>query len=215
MFIEELPEYFMDSKGAESIAQSAFNRLTSIRNQLAHPKFSLTDKTIRDFCQETEKLLETILTGIGFLMDYPFLYVDQISVRYRKWTLPSYSHTFSEVIGNSSEFNAYNKALSELVNSPAIIIVKEKEVEYLNLDPLLIYSDEGENRIPDIFMYVDWNQNKSIKYRPVWNGGSFEVAGSAKEMETLSSMLKFFEFLADESDYREYKDFIEKLKVSV
>jgi len=214
MFISELSEYFMDRSGSESNALLAFNRLTTIRNQLAHPQFSLTDKIIEDFCEETEDLLETILSGMEFLMNYPFLYVDQISVRYRKWTLPSYSHTFSEVIGNSSEFNAYNKALSELVNTPAIIIAKEKEVDYLNLDPLLVYSNEGENRIPDIFMYTDWDPNKSIKYKPVWNGGSFNLSGKTTEIETLSSLLKFYEYFAPEPAIQDLKESIEKLKVS-
>ena len=215
MFITELPEYFLAGNGAESSNQKAFNRLTTIRNQLAHPQFLLTDSIIEDFCSETEELLGAILTGMDFIVKYPFLYVDQISVRYRKWTLPSYSHTFSEVIGNSSEFNAYNKALSELVNTPAIIIVKDKEVEYLNLDPLLIYTNEGENRIPDIFLYIDWITNKSAKFRPVWNGGSFNLAGTSNEIETLNSLLKFFEFFATDSVYMGYKELIEKLKLSV
>ena len=173
MFITELPEYFFDKKGSESNSLKAFNILTNIRNKLSHPEFTLTNKILEDFCTETEKLLETILSELEFLMNYPFLYVDHISVRYPKWYNPSFSHTFSEVIGNSSEFNAYNKILSELVNTPAIIIVKNKqEKEYINLDPLLIYSNEGENRIADIFMYIDWDKNKSVKYKPVWNGGS-------------------------------------------
>jgi len=155
MFIHELEAYFLNEKGSETKAQQAFNRIAVIRNQLSHPQLSLTDKIIEDFCRETEQLLDTILTGLEFLMIYPFLYVDHISVRYRKWTNPSFFHTFSEVIGNSSEFNAYNKALSELVNTPAIIIIKESEAEFLNLDPLLIYSDEGENKIPDIFMFMN------------------------------------------------------------
>lgn len=215
MFISELPRFFLDDKGGESPAQKAFNRFATIRNQLAHPQFTLTDKIIEDLCKETEELLTTILTQLEFLMNYPFLYVDHISVRYRKWTDPSFFHTFSEVIGNSSEFNAYNKALSELVNTPAIIIAKGQEVEYLNLDPVLIYSNEGENRIPDIFMYIDWDQNKSVKYRPVWNGGSFSLSGTTHETETLNSLLKFFEFFAAESIYQGYKESIEKLKVSV
>jgi len=215
MFLTELPEYFIKPNGSESKAQAAFNRLSQIRNQLAHPQFSLTDKIVEDFCGETEVLLETILTELDFLMNYPFLYVDQISVRYRKWTVPSYSHTFSEVIGNSSEFNAYNKALAELVNTPAIIIAKEKEVDYLNLDPLLVYSNEGINRIPDIFLYVDWDPNKSAKYKPVWNGGSFNLSGTTTEFETLSSLLKFFEYFSSESVYLDYKASIDKLKVSV
>ena len=214
MFIAELPEYFFDKKGSESNSLKAFNILTNIRNKLSHPEFTLTSKILEDFCTETEKLLETILSELEFLMNYPFLYVDHISVRYPKWYNPSFSHTFSEVIGNSSEFNAYNKILSELVNTPAIIIVKNKqEKEYINLDPLLIYSNEGENRIADIFMYIDWDKNKSVKYKPVWNGGSFNLSGTTIEMETINSLLKFFEFFTDKDVYLGYKASVEKLDV--
>jgi hypothetical protein len=212
MFITELPEYFFDKKGSESTSLKAFNILTNIRNKLSHPEFTLTNKILEDFCTETEKLLETILSELEFLMNYPFLYVDHISVRYPKWYNPSFSHTFSEVIGNSSEFNAYNKILTELVNTPAIIIVKNKqEKEYINLDPLLIYSNEGENRIADIFMYIDWDKNKSVKYKPVWNGGSLNLSGTTIEMETINSLLKFFEFFADRDVWLSYKASAEKL----
>jgi hypothetical protein len=213
MFLSELPEYFFEGKSSESKSLKAFNVLTTIRNKLSHPELTLTDKIIEDFCLETEKLLETILIELEFLTNYPFLYVDHISVRYRKWSDPSYSHTFSEVIGNSSEFNAYNKILSELVNTPAIIIVKNKEIEYLNLDPLLIYSNEGENKIADVFMYIDWDKDRSTKYKPVWNGGSFTLAGTTNEFETTNSLIKFFEFFASSDVYADYQKYAEKLKV--
>jgi hypothetical protein len=216
MFIAEIPEYFIDDKGSESSSLRAFNILTNIRNKLSHPQFTLTNKIIEDFCLETEKLLETILAGLEFLTSYSFLYVDHISVRYRKWDNPSFSHTFSEVIGNSSEFNAYNKILTEMVNTPAIIIVKELEgKKYLNLDPLIIYSSEGENKIADIFMYVDWDKSKSAKYKPVWNGGAFNLAGTTIEIEIINSLLKFFEFLSVGDVYLEYKEYVEKLRVIV
>lgn len=216
MFITELPEYFIDKKGSESTAQKAFNILTSIRNKLAHPELTLTNKIIEEFCTEAEKMLETILINLEFLMNYSFLYVDHISVRYPKWQNPSFFHTFSEVIGNSSEFNAYNKILSEIVNTPAIIIVKEREEKkYLNLDPVVIYSNEGENKIPDVFMYIDWDKGKSVKYKPVWNGGSFNLAGTSNELETLSFLLKFYEYFADEAVYSGYKESVEKLKVNI
>jgi len=213
MFITELPVYFFEKKDAESKALKAFNLLTNIRNKLSHPESTLTNKIIEDYCVETEKLLETILTGLEFLTDYSFLYVDHISVRYRKWNDPSFAHTFSEVTGNSSEFNAYNKILSMIVNTPAIIIVKNhEENEYLNLDPLLIYSNEGENRISDIFMYIDWDKEKQVKYKPVWNGGSFILSGSTIELETINSLLKFFEFFANEDVFMNYRSRVEKLE---
>jgi hypothetical protein len=212
MFITELPEFFFDKKGLESPSLKAFNSLSSIRNKLSHPEFTLTSRIIVDLCSETEKLLETILVELEFLMNYSFLYVDHISVRYRKWNDPSFSHTFSEIIGNSSEFNAYNKILSKIVNTPAIIIVKNREEsEYLNLDPLVIYSSEGETRIADIFMYIDWDKDKTVKYKPVWNGGSFDLTGTSIESETVNSLLKFFEFFAEQHVFIGYKEYTEKL----
>jgi hypothetical protein len=216
MFITELQGYFFDKKDTESTPLKAFNLLTNIRNKLSHPEFTLTNKIIEDFCIETENLLVTILTGLEFLTDYSFLYVDHISVRYRKWYDPSFAHTFSEVTGNSSEFNAYNKILSMIVNTPAIIIVKNHvENEYLNLDPLLIYSNEGESKISDIFMYIDWDKEKPVKYKPVWNGGSFILSGTTIEQETINSLLKFFEFFSNETVYLSYKERVEKLKVNI
>jgi hypothetical protein len=214
MFIPELPQFFFEKKNSESSALKAFNILTSVRNKLAHPETTLTNKIIEEFCIETEKLLETILVSLEFLMSYSFLYVDHISVKYPKWQNPSFFHTFSEVTGNSSEFNAYNKMLSEIVNTPAIIIIKnQQEKQYLNLDPLVIYSNEGENKIPDVFMFIDWDKDKTVKYKPVWNGGSFGLSGTSSEAETTSSLLKFFEFFSDPSVYSGYKECVAKLKV--
>jgi hypothetical protein len=215
MFIRELPEYFIKKNGSESKSLKAYNVLTKVRNKLSHPEFTLTDKIIEDFCVETENLLETILTGLEFLTDYSFLYVDHISVRYPKWQDPSFAHTFSEVIGNSSEFSAYNKILSVIVNTPAIIIVKnQEENEYLNLDPLIIYSNEGENRINDIFMYIGWDTDKPAKYKPVWNGGPFSLSGTTTETLTINSLLKFFEFFTKGGVYQAYTQSVERMNLS-
>lgn len=212
MFIREMKEYFFDKNGSESKVLNSFNILTNIRNELAKPESVLTSKIIDEYCIETEKHLLTILTGLEFLMNYSFLYVDHISVKYRKWNNPTFFHSFSEVTGNSSEFNAYNKILSEIVNTPAIIIVKgSEEKDYLNLDPLLIYSNEGETKIADIFMYIGWDKDNTAKYKPVWNGGSFNLSGTTIESEAVNSLLKFFEFLAEQAVFLDYKEYAEKL----
>ncbi len=192
MFIEELPEYFISGKKSESEAQKAFNRLTSIRNKIAHLDFTPTKTDIENFCTEAEELLETVLSELSFIVNYPLLYVDQVSVKYPKWQQPSYHTTFSEIVGNSSEFSAYSKILKNVVHTPAVILIKEKEDDYLNLDPLIIYSDEGERKISDIFLYLDWERNDTIKYKPVWNGGAFTLGGTKYEHEILSSLQKLF-----------------------
>jgi len=212
MFIQEMKEYFFDKNGSESKVLNSFNILTNIRNELAKPESVVTSKIIDEYCIETETHLLTILTGLEFLMNYSFLYVDHISVKYRKWNNPTFFHTFSEVTGNSSEFNAYNKILTEIVNTPAIIIVKgSEEKDYLNLDPLLIYSNEGETKIADIFMYIGWDKDNTAKYKPVWNGGSFNLSGTTIEFEAVNSLLKFFEFLAEQAVFLDYKEYAEKL----
>ncbi len=215
MFISELTEYFFEKNGSESVSLKAFNTLTTIRNKLSHPEFTLTNKVIEDLCLETEKLLENILVRLEFFKDYSFLYVDHISVSYAKCKDPSFNHTFSEVIGNSSEFNAFNKILSDFVNTPAIIIVKNiEDYYYLNMDPVMIYSNEGETKIADIFMYIDWDRSKTVKYKPVWNGGSFNLSGTTIESDSINCLLKFFEFFAEQDVYLSYKEGVEKLKIN-
>jgi hypothetical protein len=213
MFIKELKEYFFEKNGSESKFLNSFNILTNIRNVLAEPESVVTSKMIDEYCTECETHLLKILTGLEFLLNYSFLYVDHISVKYPKWNNPSFFHTFSEVTGNSSEFNAYSKILTEIVNTPAIIIAKgSEENDYLNLDPLLIYSNEGETRIADIFMFIGWDKNKTAKYKPVWNGGSLDLSGTTIESETINALLKFFEFLADQAVFLDYKEYGEILK---
>jgi hypothetical protein len=215
MFISEIRDFFIDEKGGESTSLKAYNKILTIRNKLSHPEFSLTSKIIEEFCVETELNLMTILKGLEFITRYSFLYVDHILVKYRKWNNPTFFHTFSEVTGNSSEFNAYNKILTEIVNTPALIIVKgSEEKNYLNLDPVMIYSNEGENKIADIFMYIDWDKDKTVRYKPVWNGGQFGLSGTTIEVETITSLLKFFNFFSEGEVYQDYKSFAEKLNVT-
>jgi hypothetical protein len=215
MFMSEIHDFFIDENGGESTSLKAYNKILTLRNRLSHPEFSLTNKTIEEFCVETELNLMTILKGLEFLTKYSFLYVDHILVKYRKWNNPTFFHTFSEVTGNSSEFNAYNKLLPEIVNTPALIIVKGgEEKNYINLDPVMIYSNEGENKIADIFMYIDWDKDKTVRYKPVWNGGQFGLSGTTIEVETINSLLKFFKLFSEGEVYQDFKSFAEKLNVT-
>jgi hypothetical protein len=201
MFLKELPAYFIQGKNSETEVQKAFNALTVIRNRIAHESIEITSKSIQNLCIEAETFLEIILDRLSFISNYYFLYVGNVSVRNFKWTDPSFTHSFSEVIGHTSKFSAYAKKLQGLLNTPAIIIAKDKEEDYLNLDPLVIFSDEGENHIPDVFLYLDWDFKKGIKYRPVWNGGTFCLEGNRNQEELTISLLKIIEFGAKEEDY--------------
>ncbi len=209
MFIEELTDYFIKGKNKETASQTAFNKITTIRNKLAHPDFNPTKANIQKACQITEELLIEALSNLDFIIDYPFLNVDNVSVKYFKWKSPKYNHTFAEVVGNSSEFNAYKKIQSNVINTPAVIITKEDNDNYLNLSPFIIFSDTGSNSIPDIFMYMDWDKAKTIKYKPVWNGGEFNLIGTKIEEENVFALLKIMEFFNTKEQHEKYAKYFE------
>lgn len=62
-------------------------------------------------------------------------------------------------------------------------------------------------------MYIDWNMEKTVRYKPVWNGGKLGLSGTTIEVDTINSLLKFFEFLSEKDVYRSYKEYAEKLNV--
>jgi len=208
MFMEEFADYFVKGKSSESEAQIAFNKVTTIRNKIAHFDAVPTKKDFENFCLETEAHLETILTELDFIQDYPFLYVNNVNVTYLKWQIPDYNHSFSEVIGNTSKFRAYKKKLKGLVNTPAVIITKEKEENYLNLEPFIIYSDEGEKSISDIFLYTGWDKSKGVKYRPVWVGGAYNLFGTTYEDERKKSILKVLSAFGDDDFVNSYNKYV-------
>ena len=205
MFIKELPEFFFPKEYIEGPALKAFNRATTIRNKIAHFETVPTKKDIQNLCIEIEEQLEIILQEMNFITKYPLLFVNNVMVQFPKWHIPLYNHSFSEIIGNTSKFYAYKKVLNKLVNTPAVILIKEKEEEYMNLDPLIIFSDEGEKHIPDVFLYIDWDRKLKIKYRPVWNGGEFSLHDTAFREQRTYSFLSFFEAFALKEDFLKLK----------
>jgi len=165
---------------------------------------------IQKACELTEELLVEALSNLDFIVDYPFLNVDNVSVKYSKWQLPKFNHTFAEVVGNSSEFNAFKKIQDKVINTPAIIITKEDSEEYLNLSPFIIFSEAGSNNIPDVFMYMDWDKNKMIKYKPVWNGGEFNLIGTKIEEENVFALLKIMKFYNTNETSEKYEKYFEE-----
>jgi len=206
MFIEELADYFVKGSNGESVAQSAFNKITSIRNKLQHKDKNYSRAEIETTCEDIESLLETFLEEMDFIADYPFLYVNKVTVDYHRWSDPTYDIDLSSIIGSNPElFDSQREKSPTLINTPAIIVTKEDTNIYLNLEPLIIYSDEGDMGIPDIFLYKDWEKGKNIKYKPIWKGGEFNLL-KTKHQEILSgSLLKFFEHFALKGDYEGFK----------
>ena len=211
MFIEELADFFVKGSAGESVAQNAFNNITSIRNKLQHKDKNYSRAEIETTCEEVEQLLETFLEEMDFIADYPFLYVNKVTVDYHRWSDPKYDIDLSSIIGSNPElFDSQRETSTNLINTPAIIVTKEDTNVYLNLEPLIIYSDEGNMRIPDIFLYKDWEKGKSIKYKPIWKGGEFNLLETKHQKVLSGTLLKFFEHFALKEDYESFKGSLKK-----
>lgn len=219
LFITELSDYYFKNGSSPSKEQDAFNRIITIRNSISHKTTQYNKSEFEKLSMEADSLLETILKGLDFLMDYQFLYVNKITVRYHRWTEPEYDIDMSYLVGSNPElFDIIedNNKPHKIIHTPAIVITKDNANEYLNLEPFLIYSDEGELNILDIFMYVGWDKYKSnIKYRPVWKGGAFNLSQTSLNKVILKEMLRILELLATNEDYESFKKDVElKLKLS-
>lgn len=215
MFIEELADFFVKDSAGESVAQSAFNKITTIRNKLQHKDKHYSRTEIETICLEVEQYLETILKEMDFIADYPFLYVNRVSVDYHRWSEPIYDIDLSSIIGSNPElFDSQRETSASLINTPAIIVTREKTNVYLSLDPLIIYSDEGDLKIPDIFLYMDWEKGKKIKYKPIWKGGEFNLLQTSDQGILVNTLLKFFEHFAVNKDYESFKASLKKDVIS-
>ena len=179
MFIEELPDYIIKSTSSESKVQVAFNRLITIRNSINHKTTQLSKTEVNKLSEEADSKLEFILKELDFIIDYQFLYINQVTVNYHRWSEPTYNIDMSYIVGSNPELfdsTDHDSSHRNIMHTPAIIITKENTKQYLNLEPLVIYSDEGEMEITDIFMYTDWDKSRNrIIYKPIWKASILYV----------------------------------------
>jgi len=218
MFVEELADFFIKSTSSETKVQKAFNRIVSIRNQLNHKSQHYNKADITKLCEEADASLELILKDLDFIIDYQFLYINKVTVEYHRWSDPIYNIDMSYIVGSNPEL--FDSTSSDddhrnIMHTPAIVITKENTNQYLNLEPLIIYSDEGNMEITDIFMYMGWDKGRGkITYKPVWKGGEFNLMNTSLSNHLAPEMLRVFEVLASESDFLSFKSELEK-KMSV
>lgn len=202
LFIKELAVFFFTPDKSPSQTQKDFNELCEIRNQLEHPNFTPSPQIFEELAHSTEEMLERIISGLEFITKYQSIFIHDVSVSYHRWLDPNFTHTIAEVSGLTNEFSSYRKEKPEFYNTPAVVIIKENSNSFLPLEPLVIYSQEGKDRIADIFLFNEWSGNK-IKYTASDKGGEFNLLETTDALIYIKSMLRFFEVFALKKDYLE------------
>ena len=205
--ISELNHFFIKGKNKDTTVMNSLSQLVRIRNKLEHPDFNPTTNLFKELTHQCEQHLEIIFQEMQFIADYQFLFIHNISVNYPRWQDPKYFHIIADITGLSSEFRSVKKESQQLLNTPSLVIARENSTDYLLLEPLIIYSEEGKAKIPDIFLYMDWTQNgKNIKYLPADKGGEFNLLDAAPADTHIKNLLRFFDIFALENDYLSIKE---------
>jgi hypothetical protein len=214
MFIEELSDYYFVNKCDASPVQKAIDSIISLRNDEVHPSKQYTPQEFKDLCNKADKLLDLILENMSFLTKYRFLHVNRVTVKYHRWSDPEYEVDFSRIKGyNPDIFGLYGmkRKTTEPFHTPALIIDKEGSREYLNLEPLIILSDEGEGRVFDIFMYLGWDvDKKSCIYKPLYNGGSFDLYNTKLDHLLPTEIYMIFKFFSASEDLLKYTTWVKE-----
>lgn len=209
LYIPELYEYIMTDKGEPSEAMASIQELNHMRNDYSggHGDLLYLNKSeMMDICIKAEELLDTILLNLDFIRNYQLLHVSNVTVNLHRWSNPLYSVDYASIMGNNPElFGVYTEKIGNLVHSPTLIINKKDENRYLNLEPLILYSEEGSRKIPDVFMYLDLNKD-IIKYRPIFKGGSFNLKMTRNCEVLVPELLEFFKVFGAEESYLKLKN---------
>jgi len=197
-FVRELPEFFLKKSNAPAPAQEAFNKLTSLRNNLAHPTQELTTHDYLQACNKAEELLEVILKELHFITGYHMLHIEDVSVEYHRWSPPVWNHSVADAAGHNSAFKELAIQFNELMYTPSAFIsrrsndtaVSGTQTNALSIEPLILRSSEGSGKIKDIFLYQDIDLKKcDVSYKPCDKGGAFSLSSSEKYTELIQGFI--------------------------
>ncbi|MBF0550127.1 MAG: hypothetical protein HQK60_06295 [Deltaproteobacteria bacterium] len=151
--ISELYGFYFGSLSVKSDPATALRKLQDIRNGLAHDKINcVTTSDYKNLCRDSYPLLEEVLEGSRFLLNYELIFVRQIEVNKKRREEPIFLHRISQITGKANPFSGGRKSLEFYMDSQAVILTDQAHRRCMNLTPLLIYADEAV-KAPDIFFY--------------------------------------------------------------
>lgn len=170
-FLKELPEFVhATSKHLEE--------LVVVRNRFTHdgvpPDEWLQPRQLPQTCESATAALEQVLAALLFLADYQLVVVQPVEVVKKRNRPPRYVRKKIIMSGCADVFD-HDKDESDEVCETAEALLIDASGAYLNLDPLILYSNEGteerdvegnkrelKTEIYDIFLY---NGGKPTKRR--------------------------------------------------
>jgi hypothetical protein len=125
-------------------------RMIQERNEEAHHRNRSQTSALQRQAElaPLETDMQTLLDGLRFLADYPWLYVENAEYHEGQWY-----YRANYACGNSYPFRQKTWKTTLGVNSRRCLLVNETRPAVLELDPFAIITAEGRLQQPDIFFF--------------------------------------------------------------
>ncbi len=197
VFVTELPGFWFDGRGKPSPSVRILEDVVTHRNRFMHDKVPqdewLSQREIPATCRALLPLLETVLAELLFLVDYPVVVVDPITVRKRRGEDPCFVRDVLCIEGCADTFDMDRQPSSGICETGEVLLLARERGEHLNLDPLLVYSDEGSEEregrdgsrlrvstgIHDLFLYNGADHGGPV-YSACNRGGELRARETAR-----------------------------------
>ncbi|MEA3341022.1 MAG: hypothetical protein U9R15_13750, partial [Chloroflexota bacterium] len=146
--------YYRVTEGGNVKTQSQnvriIQRFIQERNEEAHHRNRSQTSAFQRQSQlsELEQNLETLLSELDFLAQYPWLYVEHAERHEGQW-----HYRANHASGAGYPFHQHTWQTSLGINSRRCLLVNEAKPAVLELDPFVIVTSEGRLQQPDIFFF--------------------------------------------------------------
>jgi hypothetical protein len=193
-FVQELPSFVYQSN-------KQLEELVVIRNRFTHdgvpPDEWLQPRQLPQTCEAATSALEQVLAGLLFLADYQLVVVSPAEVVKKRGKPPRYVREKIVMSGCTDVFDRDKDVSDEICETKEALLI-DGSGAYLNLDPLILYSNEGteerdvdgnkrtfNTEIYDIFLYNGGRQTNR-RYLACSKGGDL-TSKDASEGEAIEA----------------------------
>lgn len=208
LFLKALKAFCFDEKGKPSSTIRALDELLVLRNRFIHDKVApdewLQPRQIPSACETGLPRLEQVLCDLLFLADFPIVVVTPIQVEKKRDSHPTYIKDTFVISGCSDQFDVEREASDQLCESGEVLLLDRESGQYVNLDPFVLYSNEGEDvraapdgsnvtvatNISDVFLYNGMS-GKHCAYLACNKGGELASNRSSKQDYIESGLAEF------------------------
>ena len=213
-FLPQLQGICLDTNGKPSCALRCLGELVTVRNRFAHDGVPqdewLHPRQIPAACETSLPLLDAALQDALFLEDYPLVFISPIKVEKKRGAEPLYQRTTAQLTGHSDLFDMECQVSGNLTETAEVLVHDPARGRHLNLDPFVVYSDEGtEERVAidgskntiatnilDVFLY-NGARGKHFSYLACNKGGELASHRCSRCDYLESGFRGFFALLDD------------------